>query len=56
MLHEAARIAQDMPSDPARAVGLYAALFDEDTADEVATTALTALYQAQGTKTALLAL
>ncbi len=56
MLHEAARIARDMMGDPARAIGLYAALFDEDTTDDAATSALTALYQAQGKKTALLAL
>jgi tetratricopeptide (TPR) repeat protein len=56
MLHEAARIARDMASNPGRAIELYAALFDEDTADETATSALTALYEAEGKKTALLAL
>jgi tetratricopeptide (TPR) repeat protein len=56
MLHEAAQTARHLMSDPGRAIGLYASLFDEDTTDEVATVALSALYEAQGKKTALLAL
>jgi tetratricopeptide (TPR) repeat protein len=56
MLHDAARICRDTLRDSARAIDLYASLFEEDTSDEAATSALTALYEAGGKKAALLGL
>jgi golgin subfamily B member 1 len=54
MLHEAARLAETRLDDPERAILLYGELFDRDTNDEAAITALTALYEKLGRKADLL--
>ncbi|MDB4994304.1 MAG: Exonuclease SbcC, partial [Myxococcaceae bacterium] len=46
MRHQAARVAVDRIGDDARAISLYAALFDEDGADTEAATQLATLYAA----------
>ncbi len=56
MLHEAARIGRDLLEDADRAIQLYLTLFEEDSSDEDAVSALTALYDKLGKRAELLAL
>jgi golgin subfamily B member 1 len=48
MLHQAALIAERKLDDPERAIVLYRTLFDQNTSDQAAIAALTALYERLG--------